>query len=85
MTSYLVIKTTKGILTKIQYLIFPIRREYCFNIRVETNHSAIKEIIEVISYILLKKIDKLGLILKREAKIARQEAGFIISLCVDNT
>jgi hypothetical protein len=47
-------------------------------------HIAIKEMIEVISYKLLKNIDKLGFGLKREAKIARQEAGFIISLCADN-
>jgi hypothetical protein len=46
---------------------------------------ATKEIIEVISYNLLKKIDKSGFILKREAKIARHEAGFIISLWVDST
>ena len=36
------------------------------------------------SYKLLKKIDKSGFILKRDANIARHDAGFIISLCVDN-
>jgi hypothetical protein len=44
-----------------------------------------KEIMDVMSYKLLKKIDKFGLILfARDANTARHDAGIIISLFVNN-
>ena len=73
-----------GILTKIQYLILPIFLEYYFNMKAVTNHITMKDIMSVISYRLLREIDKSGFGLKRDANIARHEVGFIISLWVDN-